>query len=371
MWLVFSGLSPVILKKNNMKKVAQITINSKSIVFPFVSVIIPTYNSIRTIGKCLKSVSNQNYPKSKMEVIIIDGYSTDKTLQVIKETKLKIKVINGKYPKDPEACKGEGLAMAKGEIVCLLDSDNYLLHKNWFRKMIVPLMKDKELVGSYPWRFAYRRYDKILNRYFSLIGAADPVALYLGKADKLSYVSDKWTLYGKVISDFKDYFVIQFDKEHFPTLGSSGFFARKKTLLKGKADIEHFFHIDVPFDLNKMGINKYAIVRDVVVHDTAEELKSFLRKRVKYMRIHYEGRAKDRRYKVFDPTKKEDLFRLFVAVIFAFTFIEPLFFSIRGYVRIQDRAWFVHPFFFFAIVLAYLTAVIISRFEKLKNLIKR
>lgn len=340
-------------------------IKSKNL--PLVSVIIPTYNSSRTIGSCLKTLSNQNYPKSKIELIIVDGYSTDKTLDIVKKANLKGKVIIGKYPKDPEACKGEALAKAKGEIVCLLDSDNYLPHRNWFTSMVLPLAKNKELVGSYPWRFAYRKSDETLNRYFSLIGAADPIASYLGKADKLSYLSNKWNLYGKVIRDFESYFIIQFDKEHFPTLGSSGFFARRKLLLKGKADIGHFFHIDVPFDLNKMGINKYAVVRDVVVHDTAEKVIPYLKKRTKYMKIHHEGRAKDRRYKVFDSSRTEDKIKLLLTIVYSLTLIQPLLVSIRGYARIHDRAWFVHPFFLFAIVQAYFIAVITNRTERYFN----
>jgi len=341
---------------------------SNSKLIPSLSIVIVTKNVERTFARLLKTILEQNYPKNKLDVIIIDGGSVDKTLEIIKKSNLKIKVYQGKKPNDPEACKGEGLTYAKGEIVGLIDSDNYLPHKNWLKKLITPLIKDKNLVGSYTWRFAYSRKDNSLNRYFSLIGSADPVGLYLGKADKLSYISDKWIGFGKVIKNFRSYFVVEFDKDHFPTLGSNGFFARKKFIMKGKSSPNKFFHIDVPYDILKFNHNQYAIVRDVIIHDTAVDLKTFLKKRVKYMRLHYQKRSKDRRYRVFDPESTRDILRLVIFIVFSITFIQPLYVSIRGYIKIKDAAWFYHPIFCFSIALAYSFAIIAKYIQKIVNI---
>lgn len=339
--------------------------NSKS--FPTLSIVIVTKNVERTFPRLLKNILEQNYPKDKLHVIVIDGRSTDKTLDIIKNSMLNIEVFQGKKPNDPEACKGEGLTYAKGEIVGLIDSDNYLPHKNWLKKMITPLIEDHSIVGSYTWRFSYSRKDNYLNRYFSLIGSADPVGLYLGKADKLSYISARWIGFGKVVNNFTDYFIVEFDKDHFPTLGSNGFFARKKYIMKGKSSPSKFFHIDVPYDILKFNLNKYAIIKDVIIHDTAIDLRTFLRKRIKYMRLHYQKRAKDRRYKVFDPESKRDILRLAGFIFFSITFIQPLYVSVRGYMRIRDLAWFLHPVFCFSIALVYSLAVIQKQITRLFN----
>lgn len=339
--------------------------NKKIIIYPSLSIIIVTRNVERTFSRLLKNIYEQDYPKNKLEVIVVDGRSTDKTLEIIKKSKLNIKVVQGKYPNDPEACKGEGLTYAKGEIVGLIDSDNYLPHKNWFKNMLVPLMENKDVVGSYVWRFAYRQKDYVLNRYFSLIGSADPVGLYLGKADKMSYISDNWTGFGKVIKNYKHYFIIQLDQQHFPTLGSNGFFARKNYLLKGKVGPKKFFHIDVPFDILKFNLNKYAVVRDVVVHDTAVDLVTFVKKRAKYMMLHYQKRAKDRRYFVFDPKNKRDVLRLFIFILFTTTFIQPFYVSIKGFIRVRDVAWFLHPVVCFSIMAAYVLTIFLKLFERI------
>ena len=62
--------------------------------FPLLSIIIVTLNSERTIEDCLLYIKKQNYPKIS-EVIIVDGGSTDKTLEISKKSGLPIKIIKG------------------------------------------------------------------------------------------------------------------------------------------------------------------------------------------------------------------------------------------------------------------------------------
>jgi glycosyltransferase involved in cell wall biosynthesis len=320
---------------------------------PTLSIIIVTYNVQRVLPEALRTIGEQDYPKEKIEILVVDGNSTDKTLSIIKKSRLPIKVLKSEFPKDPEACRGVGLKAAKGEIITYVDADNYLPHSKWISKMILPFLKNPKIVGAETYRYAYRKTDTYLNRYFALVGSADPVGLYLGKADKLSYLFDKWNLYGKVIARHKGYFIVDFDPKHFPTLGSNGFFARRKMLLKAKSDPGHYFHIDVPLDLALMGYTTYAVVEDVIIHDTATSLLPFLKKRVNYMRLHYQKRAKDRRYKVFDPKNLEDIFHLFLFILFSSTLIQPFYIALKGYIKKRDLAWFVHPIFCFSIMMAY------------------
>ena len=49
---------------------------------PFVSIIVCTYNRKRLLNDCLSSILRIDYPKSKYEVIVIDGGSTDDTLEL-------------------------------------------------------------------------------------------------------------------------------------------------------------------------------------------------------------------------------------------------------------------------------------------------
>jgi glycosyltransferase involved in cell wall biosynthesis len=89
----------------------------------FVSIIIPCRNEEKFIGKCLESILNQDYPKEKMEVLVVDGMSEDKTREVISKlktqnSKLKIRVIDNPKKFTPFAFN-IGIKEAKGEIIML------------------------------------------------------------------------------------------------------------------------------------------------------------------------------------------------------------------------------------------------------------
>jgi glycosyltransferase involved in cell wall biosynthesis len=51
---------------------------------PSISIVIPTYNGEQTLAQCLESIVKQDYPREKVEIIIVDGGSKDKTLDVAK-----------------------------------------------------------------------------------------------------------------------------------------------------------------------------------------------------------------------------------------------------------------------------------------------
>src|SRR3989344_775679 len=59
---------------------------------PNVSVVIPAYNEEKNIEECVDSVFNSDYPKEKMEIIVVDDGSKDKTLRLLKKYK-KIKIL--------------------------------------------------------------------------------------------------------------------------------------------------------------------------------------------------------------------------------------------------------------------------------------
>ena len=88
---------------------------------PLVSVIIPAYNREDTIARCIDSVLTQTH--KPLEVIIVDDGSTDQTVKVIQRYGERVTLIcqpNG----GPSAARNTGAALAKGEIISFLDSDD-------------------------------------------------------------------------------------------------------------------------------------------------------------------------------------------------------------------------------------------------------
>lgn len=335
--------------------------------YPSVSFVIATYNSEKTLIECLASIKMQEYPNSLIEIILADGGSKDKTSTIGKTYKVKfVRVRSDKQ--GAEYNRAVGVHEAKNDILVLLDHDNVLPHQHWLKKMIRPFMAHKDLVGVETLHYAYDKKEALLGRYFSLFGVNDVVPFYLGKADRLSYLYNDPRQYGvfkkgKVIK--KDaYFLVQFTKNNIPTLGSNGFLIKRKLLLKeAKSDIDHFFHIDVNVDLIKKGYNRYAFVDDTIVHRTNERgIIDYLRRRKLFMVKYGFVDISKRRYSVYE---KKDFYKLVWFIIIAVTCIKPLYDAAKGFNKIHDPAWFLHPIICFGTVIIYGLAIIEYKMKKI------
>ncbi len=92
---------------------------------PFFSIILPTYNRAHMIGKAIESVLAQTY--TNWELLIVDDGSVDNTRQVVEV--YGDSRINYIYQQNAErsAARNNGIAHAKGQYVCFIDSDDYFL----------------------------------------------------------------------------------------------------------------------------------------------------------------------------------------------------------------------------------------------------
>lgn len=93
---------------------------------PFVSVIVPCYNEEKTISYLLSAVFAQTYPHARLELIIADGMSTDKTRELIAKFQkihagFKIIVVDNKIKNIPSALN-QAIRESRGEIIVRLDA---------------------------------------------------------------------------------------------------------------------------------------------------------------------------------------------------------------------------------------------------------
>lgn len=317
---------------------------------PTISVVIATFNSERTLKICLQKVNEQNYDKSKVEIIVADGGSRDSTLNIAKKYKAKIIKVNPKK-QNAEYNKGIGLKHANNEIVLFLDHDNIMPHENWLRNIVAPFIEDKEIVGVEPLRFHYDPRMTFLDRYFALFGGSDPVVYYLGKTSHLSYASSDYNLFGKS-KDMGSYYRVEFSAKKIPALGGNGAALKKDLLIKyAKSDPDNFIHTDVVADLIKVGHNKYGIIKDTIIHLTNNKVLPFLARRKYFIEKYQLEEAFKRRYHIYEP--KKDKLKLLRYIILSVTLVIPLKDSIRGFMKVRDLAWFLHPFMCIAFVIIY------------------
>jgi len=88
---------------------------------PLVSVIIPTWNSSRTLDLCLQSIKNQTY--KEIEVLIVDGGSNDDTLKIARKYKVNVIILN---KRSRTIQRNVGALSARGFFLLQVDSDEVL-----------------------------------------------------------------------------------------------------------------------------------------------------------------------------------------------------------------------------------------------------
>lgn len=147
------------------------------------SIIIPAYNCEKTISKCLESILDQSY--KNIEIIIIDDGSNDNTFKICDDIKNRDNRIILKTQKNRgvSCARNEGIAIATGEYISFVDSDDYLERDALYQILkiielykcdIVKFQKIKETSkkkflsknSSYGLFSVKQDKNKILNMYF-------------------------------------------------------------------------------------------------------------------------------------------------------------------------------------------------------------
>lgn len=145
------------------------------------SVITVVYNRANLILNAVESVANQSY--SDVEHVIIDGASTDGTLQKIKNHKLKIKPILISEPDQGiYDAINKGIKIATGDIICLLHSDDVFASNTVIETVVAEFGQFTELDAIYgdiaymklksPKNIARYYSSKNFNKYFLKYGVA-------------------------------------------------------------------------------------------------------------------------------------------------------------------------------------------------------
>ena len=108
--------------------------------YPKISIVTPCYNVKDTIEATLKSIHDQNYPN--LEHIIMDGGSTDGTVDIINKYKDKLAVFISKKDNGQYFAINEGFSYATGEIYCWLNADDISLP--WTFKTIANIFSENK-----------------------------------------------------------------------------------------------------------------------------------------------------------------------------------------------------------------------------------
>jgi len=117
----------------------------------YFSVIVCIYNGERTLKQALNSLTKQNYPKEKYEIILINDGSEDESekicLSFIKENIKKYPIIRyvRQENKGLSQARNLGIALSKGEIVAYIDQDA-VADINWIKNLAYEFDVDQDLM---------------------------------------------------------------------------------------------------------------------------------------------------------------------------------------------------------------------------------
>lgn len=126
-------------------------INLKSKNCPLVTIITVVYNGEKYLEQTIKSVINQTY--QNIEYIIIDGGSTDSTLDIIKKYEKYISYWVSEPDKGLYDAMNKGIGIAKGELIGMINSDD------WYELNIVEIMTEAYKNNPTKSIFHADRYD--------------------------------------------------------------------------------------------------------------------------------------------------------------------------------------------------------------------
>lgn len=115
---------------------------------PQVSIIIPAYNEEAHIAKTIESALGLDYPREKLEVIVVDDGSADGTLEAARRYEKDGVMVLTQQNGGKGAALNNGLRHAKGELIATMDADSELMGGTL--RELLPIFDDKEVMAVTP-----------------------------------------------------------------------------------------------------------------------------------------------------------------------------------------------------------------------------
>lgn len=301
-----------------------------------VSFIIPTLNEEKNIGKCLNSIFSQNYPKNCLEVMVVDDKSTDRTIEVVKKTcgelvepfPVKILVSGARHA---EISKMIGFKRATGEYAVYLDADIELRGKDWIKKMLKPLLEDKDIIGSFT-RYYNQKNTPPIERYLNF----DP----LQRDSIYQYFSP--SIEQTIKEKRNGYFICEYREGKIPPAGLCLY--RRKKLLKLVSNYKMFLELDFLVILVRNGFNKFAYVPTAgLYHHHALSLMELLNKRKYNLTKVYFYHVENKLYTWFNLQSLKDKIKIFIWVIYSNLILPSIVVGFYKSLKHKDLAGMYEP----------------------------
>lgn len=126
---------------------------------PAVTVVVPVRNCEKTIGRTLDGLTRLDYPRDRLEVIVVDGVSIDKTKDIVQQYPVTMLTQSAK---GLNQARNTGLKNSKGEIIAYTDGD-CIVSSKWLKKIVANF--DDPEVGAVGGNVEGYMKDDLFNQY--------------------------------------------------------------------------------------------------------------------------------------------------------------------------------------------------------------
>lgn len=175
--------------------------------YPIISIAIATFNSQRILEETLKSIKKQTYPKKKIEILIIDGGSSDQTLSIAKKYNCKI-IHNPKM--ELVFAKHIGFLKATGKYLIYLDSDEVLENPNSLKIKYAVFKKNPNVKAVMLSGYKTAPNSALINYYINEFG--DPFSYFIYRESKgEKFLIKEWLKKYRKISEDKKCIIFNFE----------------------------------------------------------------------------------------------------------------------------------------------------------------
>jgi glycosyltransferase involved in cell wall biosynthesis len=325
-----------------------------------VSIIMPTLNSEKTIRMSLESVRKQNFDRSLVEILVLDGGSKDKTVEIAKEFGC---VVLKNEKKLPEYAKHIGILSAKGKYVLFLDSDEVFSSMDAINAR-VSVFKENSAKIIFTGGYIKPKEAHYINDYINHFSDPFSFFMYGTSSDSRYYLKSMLKKYQKH-SVLEKYAILFLDENS--TLPLSDLCAGntididyvKEIIGEGIKDLSMITQI-ISLILKK-DRRIFILKNDFIIHHSSDSLKKYINKikwRVISNMFHGNEIAGFSKRELHDNSQLK--FKKYLFIPYSLTLVLPLIYSLYLMIRRKSVVCLLHP------VLTFYTGLLISYYYVLK-----
>jgi glycosyltransferase involved in cell wall biosynthesis len=318
---------------------------------PKLSIVLPTYNAAKDLERFFRSYNRQDIAVSSVELLIIDGGSTDGTIELAKTNGARV-IHNALKLAEPGVALG--IAYSKAPIVMIFAAD-LIFRDNDALKTMLAVFGNKSVAAAFALPDTGPG-DTIYSKYINTF--TDPFThfVYGNYANPRSYSSVYKTIEHNSIYDIYDFV----GSNTMPVLAFAHSFTVRKSCLPQRNESSD--DILVIYDLIKKH-NLIAFVHAVTLyHYTIHSTAQFIRKEERAVENAFlrgdSGIMKRTNYLTFGQKA-----RMYLFFPYALTIVFPLIRSLVNAVRYREPTWLAHWYlsFFAALVILYTAIPIVVK----------